>query len=150
MCLTDGSHVTTIRVRYAETDQMGLVYNAHYLTWFEVARTEFLRSLGLTYRETERRGFFLPLREAGVKYLKPAHYDDVLTIRTRLGARPGARIRLEYTVNRDTTIVATGFTEHPVTDTNLKPIKPPPELLATLRTCWQQAESEAREAPNDR
>src|ERR1041385_5691315 len=73
---------TTIRVRYAETDRMGLLHHANYLVYFEQARTELLRSQGGNYKELEDRGFFLVISKVEVKYRSPAHYDDVLTIRT--------------------------------------------------------------------
>lgn len=135
--LSGGVHSTRIRVRYAETDRMGVAYNSHYLTWFEVGRTEFLRDLGLPYGEMERRGFMLPVSEAGVKYLKPVFYDEVLTIGTSLGRKPGARVVLAYTVTRNSEIVATGFTEHALTDRELRPVKPPRDLLDSLRRIWE-------------
>jgi len=135
-----GVHETSIRVRYAETDAMGLAYNAHYLTWFEVGRTELLREAGLTYREMEGKGFRLPLREVGIKYIKPARYDDVLTIRTYIGAKPGIRVRIMYEIVRNDNLIATGFTEHVFTDKNLEPIRPPRELKETIERCWRARE----------
>jgi len=133
-----GYYTTKIRVRYAETDKMGLAYNGHYLTWFEVGRTEFLRDMGLTYKEAEKSGLRLPVIEAGVKYLKPARYDDVLTIKTCFGEKPGLRIRLVYKIFRDDSKLATGFTEHVFTDENLKPRKPPKWLLTKILEIWQK------------
>jgi acyl-CoA thioester hydrolase len=133
-------HTTRVRVRYAETDRMGIAYNGHYLTWFEVGRTEMLRELGFTYHGVENDGYRLPLLEAGVKYLKPALYDDVLTIATSIGKKPGVRLRLEYTIARNDEILASGFTEHVFTDCDLKPVKPPKNLLSCLNEAWERSD----------
>jgi acyl-CoA thioester hydrolase len=102
---------TTIRVRYAETDRMGLLHHANYLVYFEQARTELLRQSGGSYKALEDQGYFLVVVKAEVRYKYPAHYDDVLTIRTTLArATP---VRLEHTyavVNQDGTAVADGAT----------------------------------------
>ena len=134
----NGSHILKVRVRYAETDKMGLAYNGHYLTWFEVARTELLRDNGLTYNKLEESGYRLPLIEANVKYLKPALYDDVLTIRTYIGRKPGIRIRLSYEIWNGESKLATGFTEHVFTDENLKPRKPPKKFLKKMSEMWKK------------
>ena len=144
MNIEKGYHTTNIRVRYAETDKMGLAYNGHYLTWFEVGRTEFLRDLGLTYNEAEQSGVRLPVIETSVKFLKPARYDDVLTIKTCFGKKPGLRIKMVYEVWRDTTILATGFTEHVFTDENLKPRKPPKGLLNKILETWGKNSSSTK------
>lgn len=78
----------TLRVRYGETDQMGVVYHANYATYFEVGRTEAIRTLGLSYRETEEGGVEMPVTELTVRYLRAARYDDLLTIRTQLRELP--------------------------------------------------------------
>ncbi len=123
---------------------MGVAYNGHYLTWFEVGRTELLRDLGLPYLEMERRGFLLPVIESGVKYLKPALYDEVLTIETSIGCRPGARVHLEYAVTREGETIATGFTEHAFTDRELRPVRPPSDLLEAMRAFWQKVHESDR------
>ena len=87
-----------VRVRYADVDQMGFVYYANYLRWFEIGRTEFLRELGMTYREVEESGVFYPVTEAKVKYAAPALYDELIEIRTRLGYIKKASLRLEYEI----------------------------------------------------
>jgi acyl-CoA thioester hydrolase len=76
--------------------------------------------------------------EAGIKYMKPALYDEVLTVITAIGRKPGARVFLEYTVIRDNDAIATGFTEHAFTDTVLRPTRPPRQLLSAFRTAWEQ------------
>lgn len=77
-----------IRVRYGETDQMNVVYHANYITYFEVARTESIRELGFTYREMEAMGVEMPVTEIIIRYLRPAHYDELLTVKTQLRTLP--------------------------------------------------------------
>jgi acyl-CoA thioester hydrolase len=89
---------TTVRVRYGETDQMGFVYYGHYAMYYEVARVESLRQLGLTYRELEERGIIMPVLENKSKYLAPARYDELLRIVTTIREKPGVRIRFEYEI----------------------------------------------------
>ncbi len=86
---------TQVRVRYAETDQMNVVYHGNYAQYFEVARVEGIRSLGLSYREIEARGYLMPLVELHVRYLRPAQYDDLLTIKTEIRELPSEH-RIEY------------------------------------------------------
>ncbi len=136
---TAGWHETSIRVRYAETDKMGIAYNGHYLTWFEVARTEFLRDTGFSYKKTEQKGFYLPLIEADVKYLKPVLYDDVLTLRSCVGERPGLRLKINYEIRRNGELLSTGFTEHVFTDSNMNPSRPSKDILKRIRDLWQKS-----------
>lgn len=84
---------TQVRVRYSETDKMGYAYYGHYAAYFEVARVEALRQLGLSYREMEDKGIILPVLEYNVKFYKPAFYDDLLTIKTRIEELPSVRLR---------------------------------------------------------
>ena len=107
---------------------MGVAYNGVYFTWFEVGRTELLRHAGLTYKDVEKLGVHLPVTEAGVKYLKPARYDDVLSVRTSVEWQKGIRVRFKYEIWRNEDKLATGFTEHVFTNENLRPAKPPKEL----------------------
>src|ERR1051325_3113417 len=90
--------VTTLRVRYAETDQMGVVYYANYLVWFEVARADLLRSLGWTYREMEASGVRLPVIEAHCEYQRPARYDEEIEIRTEGHLSSPVRMEFHYDV----------------------------------------------------
>ena len=85
-----------IRVRYAETDQMGYVYYGNYAAFYEIARTEMLRSTGISYRELEEMGVMLPVAEMKTKYLKPGKYDDLITIRVTIRQKPAVRIIFEY------------------------------------------------------
>ena len=91
-------HEMQVRVRYAHTDKAGVVYYANYLEFFEAGRTEFLRSLGKSYADFEREGILLTVSEVWCKYLGPAHYDDLLTIRTRIARRRRTRIDFHYEV----------------------------------------------------
>jgi acyl-CoA thioester hydrolase len=97
-----------IRVRYAETDRMGLLHHANYLVYFEQARTELLRSLGATYKDLEDRGYLLVLTKVEVRYKRPAHYDDLLTIRTLVEKTTAVRIDHRYEVLRGGELLAEG------------------------------------------
>lgn len=98
----------TIRVRYAETDQMGFLHHANYLVYFEQARTELLRDHGMTYRDMEQQGFLLVLTKIEVRYKQPARYDDLLTIRTTVVRTTPVRIEHKYEVIRDGRVLAEG------------------------------------------
>ena len=101
---------THIRVRYAETDRMGLLHDANYLVYFEQARTELLRDVGFTYRDMEDAGFLLVLTKVEVKYRQPARYDELLTIRTTVVRTTPIRIEHKYEVFRDGQLLAEGAT----------------------------------------
>jgi acyl-CoA thioester hydrolase len=117
-----------VTVRYAETDMMGIVYHGSYLPWFEIGRTTLLKDHGISYRELEAAGYRLPVLEVGVKYLKPAFYDDTLTIVTTLGEKPVFRIQLAYEVRRGDELLATGQTVHAFIDREGRPVRPPPHF----------------------
>ena len=123
-----------IRVRYSETDQMGTFYNSRALEWFEVGRTETLRSMGIAYTEMEARGVMLPLVEAHVEYLGRAVYDDQLRITATLSRPKGARFRFDIEIDHAQSgkSVARGYTIHAVTDVQGKVVRPPKWLLETL------------------
>ena len=100
-----------LRVRYAETDQMGYVYYGNYAAYCEVGRVEALRKLGTSYREIEESGIMLPVFEYAVKYHKPAYYDDELTIRTTIKEKPGIRITFHYEIlNESEELLNTAYT----------------------------------------
>jgi acyl-CoA thioester hydrolase len=90
------THETKIRVRYGETDQMGYMYYGNYAQFYEVARVEMLRSMGLSYRGFEQDGIMMPVLELKCKYIKPAYYDEEITVRTMLKEMPGTRIHFTY------------------------------------------------------
>ena len=124
------SSVSVVRVRYAETDKMGVVYYANYFVWFEVGRADLLRSLGWTYREMEHAGVALPVIEAHCDYRRPARYDDEIEIRTRGRMLSPIRMEFTYEVARrgDETVVASGRTVHAALDAAGKPCRLPDRI----------------------
>jgi len=94
---------TKLRVRYSETDQMGYVYYGNYAAFYEVARAEMMRELGISYKEMEAKGCFMPIVDMSVRYLKSARYDDILRIKTTLLKIPGTRISFKYEIYNDET-----------------------------------------------
>jgi acyl-CoA thioester hydrolase len=124
-----------IRVRYAETDKMGYVYYGHYATYFEVARVETLRSLGFTYKKLEEEGIILPVLTFNIKYIRPAYYDDLLTVKTIISEIPSARIRFNYeTYNEKGELLNTAETTLVfVNKKTNKPVLAPEELLKVLK-----------------
>ncbi|MBE0642948.1 MAG: acyl-CoA thioesterase [Bacteroidetes bacterium] len=129
------SHDTTIRVRYADTDQMQIVYNGKYFEYFEVGRTELMRARGLTYSAFEESGTRLPLVEAHCRFHVPARYDDLLIIRSAVREIPRSTMRVDYDLRRecDGILIATGYTTHAFLDiASLRPIRPPALFLDTL------------------
>ena len=130
---------TQVTVRYAETDMMGVVYHGNYLPWFEVGRTTLLKELGLAYRRLEEEGFRLPVLEVSARYLRPAVYDDTITIVTRLPERPLLRIRLEYEVRRGEELLATGHTVHAFIDREGRPVRPPASAVAVFNAAFRTA-----------
>ncbi len=103
-------HTTEIRVRYGETDRMGVVYHASYFAYFEVGRTEWLRARGIRYRDLEERGIALVVVEASARYHAPARYDDLLAVRTRLASLARATIEFSYEVARGGEVLVEGAT----------------------------------------
>ena len=101
---------TTIRVRYAETDRMGLLHHSNYLVYFEQGRTELLRDQGVSYKELEDQGFLLVLTRVQVRYRQPARYDDLLTLRTTVQRTTNVKIEHRYELFRDGTLLAEGET----------------------------------------
>jgi acyl-CoA thioester hydrolase len=124
-----------VRVRYAETDRMGVVYYSNYLVWIEVGRTEWLRETGWTYRAMEHEGLSLPVIEAQCTYKLSAEYDDELEIRTTGRRVSAVRLAFDYEIVRraDAAVVATGHTVHATLDRTGRPVRLPArvkELLA--------------------
>ncbi|MBQ3043194.1 MAG: acyl-CoA thioesterase [Alistipes sp.] len=105
------SFETTIRVEYHHTDQMGIVHHSNYIKFFEVARTEWLRTVGMTYAEMERRGVMMPIVDVQVKYKQPAYYDELIKVRAFVDALPMARMTFRYEIHgEDGREIATGMT----------------------------------------
>ncbi|HXG88253.1 MAG TPA: thioesterase family protein [Vicinamibacterales bacterium] len=119
--------VATVRVRYAETDKMGIVYYAHYLVWFEIGRTEWLRDTGWTYRAMEQDGLGLPVIEAQCAYKTSARYDDEIEIRTAARMVSAVRLAFDYQLVRtaDAVTIATGSTVHATVDLTGRPLRLP-------------------------
>jgi acyl-CoA thioester hydrolase len=118
-----------IRVRYAETDRMGLLHHANYLVYFEQARTELLRDQGRSYRDLEDAGFYLVISKLEVKYKLPAHYDDVLTVRTTVTRTSPIRLEHKYEVMCEGKLIAEGFTTLACVDAAGK-LQPMPDWLS--------------------
>ena len=105
------SFETKIRVEYHHTDQMGIVHHSNYVKFFEVARTEWLRAMGLTYAEMERRGVMMPIVEVNVKYRQPAYYDELISVTASVDELPMARMVFKYEIHgEDGREIATGST----------------------------------------
>lgn len=121
-----------VTVRYAETDMMGIVYHANYLPWFEVARTHLLREQGFPYRQLEADGFRIPVLEVSAKYLRPAVYDDTLTIVATIREKPLLRIRIEYEIFRGEELLTTGQSVHVFCDLQGRPTRPPAAFVAKM------------------
>jgi acyl-CoA thioester hydrolase len=122
-----------IRVIYGDTDQMGVVYYANYLRFFEAARNEFIRAKGLRYRDFEREfGLMLPVVDASVQYKRPARYDDLLTVEIALAEVRRASARFDYRVIREGELLATGHTVHACVDLEGRVQRMPKDLLARL------------------
>ena len=123
--------LATLRVRYPETDQMGVVHHSHYLNWFEVGRTELMREAGCSYAGMESEGIWMPVIEASCRYASPARYDEMIRVRTRLTEVTRVTARFEYRVEResDGKLLATGSTRHASIDRAGVPCRMPPRLL---------------------
>jgi acyl-CoA thioester hydrolase len=123
-----------LRVIYGDTDQMGVVYYANYLRYFEFARSEFFRARGGSYRELEREGRLLPVIEATCQYKAPARYDDVLLVRTTVPEFKRATLTFHYEVRREgeEQLLCTGRTVHACIDREGKPVRLPETLKAVL------------------
>jgi acyl-CoA thioester hydrolase len=124
---TQASAATQVRVRYADTDQMGVVYYANYLIWFEVGRTELLRTLGWSYREMEHAGIGLPVIEAFCVYHRPARYDDALDIQTTGTLVSGVRMQFDYEIVREPAgeLIVRGRTLHAAVNAQGRPARLP-------------------------
>lgn len=115
---------TRLTVRYAETDQMGIVHHANYPIWFEAGRTDFLKSFGMTYSDMEKRGILLPLYEMRCQFKSPAKYEDEILVETTLQSISRVRVSFSYQVHhaKNGQLLAIGETVHAWTDRGLKPV----------------------------
>jgi acyl-CoA thioester hydrolase len=128
--------VTPYRVIYGDTDQMGVVYYANYLRWFEIGRNEWLRQFGSAYTSIEQTGLRFPVTEVTCRYLRPARYDDEIIIETTLSSLGRASLRFDYTVRRKDAglLLSEGHTRHACVDKAGQLTKIPPSLAQSLKT----------------
>ena len=128
------THTTQIKVRYAETDRMGVVYYANYFIWFEVARTELLKAVGISYREIEeKRNIYLMVVESRCRYLKPATYDDNITVQTSVSEIKNTSLIFKYKVYKGPDLISEGDTVHVFTNTYGRPTKIPQDIKSLLK-----------------
>jgi acyl-CoA thioester hydrolase len=129
----DGFHETEIRVRYAETDKMGIVHHSNYLIWFEAGRSDLCRARGFSYKQMEADNALMVVAETYVRHKSPAFYEDLLTVRTKVGEIRSRTIQFVYEIirNEDQVIVAEGETLHLVTDQDKK-VMTVPEFYRSL------------------
>lgn len=123
---------TPLRVRYAETDAMGIVHHTAYIVWFEAGRSDWMRQQGYSYAQFEKAGYLLPLSEVGVRFLLPARYDELVVVRTWVSDLKSRKLTFNYEVVRDGTVLVTGFTTHIVTDRSGRVTTFPPEVRRLL------------------
>ncbi|RKE95061.1 acyl-CoA thioesterase [Ichthyenterobacterium magnum] len=124
-----------IRIRYGETDQMGIVYHGNYVQYFEIGRTEWLRKMGLSYKEMENQGIMLPVISLLINYKKSARYDDLIKVKTQLKKMPSARIEFDYEItNENDEILTTGNSVLVFMDVNKnRPTRCPQYILDKLQ-----------------
>ncbi len=135
-------HEMTYRVPYADTDQMGVVYYANYLEYFERSRTEMLRDCGFPYSEMESMGFLLPVSEVHCKYCASAHYDELLTFRSWIKSCRGVRLVLASEVWHGDALLVRGEVTLACVDLNRKPVRLPEKMLASCAGYFEQEGAE--------
>jgi acyl-CoA thioester hydrolase len=143
-------HVCELRVIYGDTDQMGFAYYANYLRWFEVGRNEYLRAVGFPYSRLEAEGVILPVVEAGCRYMRTAHYDDLLRLESWIETLGRVKVRFAYRVGRagEREPLATGFTVHACLDSRHRPTRLPEAMLAALHRFERHGDAKSgREEP---
>lgn len=130
------SLTTDIRVLYADTDAMKIVYHGNYLTYFEAARTNLFRSMGLVYTDIERAGYYLVVLEARAEYKRPAVYDDIIHVTASLKELPSLKLTIDYVItrNNETELLVTGTTVHAFVNASTnRPIRPPKEYFEIMK-----------------
>ena len=123
-----------LRPRYAETDQMGIVYYANYLVWFECGRSEYMRAVGMPYTELESRGYYFPVTEFQCRLTASSHYDEELVVHTRVQELKSRQLRYAYDVTRQEQLLASGTTTHMCVNDQQRPVRFPKWLLDGLST----------------
>lgn len=128
-------HHTFVKVRYAETDQMGIVHHGNYAEYLEIARLDWLDQLGVSYKQLEKEGIMLPVYELNTKFIKPAYFDDVLRIETQLKELPRVKIEFSYEVfNQNNELITTAYTILVFMDSETKrPIRCPEYILNKIK-----------------
>lgn len=132
--------ISKIEVRYAETDQMGIAHHSNYPIWFEVARTDFIKALGMNYADVEKAGIIIPLTGLECKYKKAAFYEDHLQIHACLTKLSPVRLEFSYKVTREDEVIAEGKTMHGMVRKDLKPVnvkKEHPEIYRMFESAMQ-------------
>lgn len=122
----------TLKVRFAETDAMGVVYHANYLPWCECSRLALIESIGLDYRQMNERGYHLPVVEAHLKYRRPARFGDTVVVESAIVERPSVKIKVEYKIYANDVLLAEAETVHVFVNTEGAPVKPPREYAEVL------------------
>lgn len=130
-----------IRVRYAETDAMGVVYHGNYLPWFEIARIALLDKAGISYRDLDAEGFLLPVLEANLKYIAPARFHDLVTVTATMAELPRVRIHIDYEVSIAGKVITRGHTIHAFMNREAQAIKPPAFVIERLRDALHKEKS---------
>lgn len=125
--------LTEIRVRYAETDAMGIVHHSHYVVWMELGRSDFLRQLGMSYAEWEAMGVKLPVNGIALTYRSPARYDELVRVRTTLKSLTRRQVAFTYRIEREGLLLAEGESRHLVAGNDGRAATMPEDLLALLR-----------------
>ena len=123
-----------IRVRYAETDKMGIVYHGNYLVWFEIGRIHLLDEIEFPYSRLEALGYLLPVLEVHAVYHRSAEFDDRIDIATSLRGLSGLRLTIDYELTRGSEVICTGKTKHAFVSTAGKVVRPPPAFVERLKS----------------
>lgn len=128
------SHVSTVRVRYADTDRMGIVHHARYLEYFELGRSDLIRSLGMSYAQLEEKGIYLPVLEVGATYKNAAHYDELILVQSSIYELPRATLTIWYTIFNENSsqILAEGYTIHGFLNAETKKLIRAPKVFLEL------------------
>lgn len=130
-----GKNVVKIRVTYADTDAMGIVYHTNYIKWFEIGRTELLREMGIVYAQLELMGYNLPLTEVSCYYLAPAKYDDIVLLETKINYFRRASIKFEYIIwnEKKDKILVEGYSTHAFTNNEGKITRAPKKMAEIIK-----------------